>query len=50
MKEIDDKSFMIILESNEVLGEGFLCDRVAQVEKQIIDSCNQIVKVLHKKK
>ena len=33
VKEIDDKSFMIILESNEVLGEGFHVTRVAQVEE-----------------
>ena len=33
VKEIDDKSFMIILESNEVLGEGFHVTRVAQAEE-----------------
>lgn len=33
-KEIDEKSFMIILESNEVLGEGFHVTRVAQTEEK----------------
>ena len=33
-KEIDPKSFMIILESNEVLGEGFHVTRVAQQEEK----------------
>ena len=34
VKEIDDKSFMIMLESNEVLGEGFHVTRVAQTDEQ----------------
>lgn len=34
VKEIDDKSFMIMLESNEVPGEGFHVTRVAQTDEQ----------------
>ncbi len=34
VKEIDEKAFMIILESNEVLGEGFHVTRVAQGENK----------------